>query len=214
MIRTVALPLLAALSIATPALAQQASPRWQAGGSGGSAHQPLKAGDMVRLGFWLDQDLSGDYVIDESGEVVLPLIGIRPAAGIRPLDLKGRLRRDYDEILKNQDVQILFLRRIRVLGEVKRAGLYHAELGMTVGDLIAMAEGVQEFGDVEGVNLIRGGALVASDLDPTLLVGPNLQSGDQIYVPQKGWFNRNSNLVVGTAASITVALIYRGFFNN
>ena len=85
---------------------------------------------------------------------------------------------------------------------------------MTVGDLIAMAEGVQEIGDAEAVRLIRNGAVVASGLDPTLLVGPNLHSGDQIYVPERGWLDRNLNFVVGTAASISVAMIYRGFFNN
>ena len=181
------------------------------GGGGGGAEDQLVAGDMVRLTFWLDQDLSGDYVIDERGELVLPLIGRQQATGRSPLALKDGLRTAYQSVLRNQDVQILLLRRIRVLGEVRRPGLYHAELGMTVGDVLALAEGFEEHADDGDIQLLRQGQREAEGLDPTLVVGEGLRSGDQLFVPKQSWFRRNATAVLGTAASITVALIYRGF---
>ena len=181
------------------------------GGGGGAAGDALVSGDMVRLAFWLDQELSGDYTVDESGELVLPLIGRQAATDLSPLALKERLRLAYQGVLRNQDVQILLLRRIRVLGQVRRPGLYHAELGMTVGDVLALAEGFEEHADDGRIELVRQGHTRVSGLDPTALVGEDLRSGDQLFVPEKSWFRRNATAVLGTAASITVALIYRGF---
>lgn len=180
-------------------------------GGGGGAEDQLVAGDMVRVTFWLDQDLSGDYVVDERGELVLPLIGRQQAMGRTPLALKDELRTAYRRVLRNQDVQILLLRRIRVLGEVRRPGLYHAELGMTVGDVLALAEGLQEHANESGIQLLRQGKATVEGLDPTLIVGEGLRSGDQLFVPKQSWLRRNAAAVLGTAASITVALIYRGF---
>ena len=184
--------------------------QFQSGGGGG-AEDALAAGDMVRLTFWLDQELSGDYVVDERGELVLPLIGRQVATGRSPVALKDGLRMAYRGVLRNQDVQILLLRRIRVLGEVGRPGLYHAELGMTVGDVLALAEGLEEHADDGGIQLIRQGQKAMEGLDPTLMVGEGLLSGDQLFVPKQSWLRRNATAVLGTAASITVALIYRGF---
>lgn len=205
-----ALPILLSVTLLTP-LAGFGQEPLQAGGGGGAWGEPLAAGDLIRLSFWLDQELSGDYTVDESGEVVLPLIGRHPARDREPLSLKDDLRRAYEEVLRNQDVQILLLRRVRVLGEVRRPGLYHAELGMTVGDVLAMAEGLEENADEGDIRLVRNGETRLSGLDPALLVGAGLQSGDQLYVPEKSWLRRNATAVLGTAASITVALIYRGF---
>ena len=201
------------LALPAPAMAQSAS----GGGGGADADgdkapaDALVAGDMIRLTFWLDQELSGDYVVDESGELVLPLIGRQAATDVPPLALKDRLRIAYGGVLRNQDVQIFLLRRIRVLGQVRRPGLYHAELGMTVGDVLALAEGLEEHADDGRIELIRLGETRISGLDPTLVVGEGLRSGDQLFVPEKSWLRRNATAVLGTAASITVALIYRGF---
>ncbi|NNF26706.1 MAG: hypothetical protein HKO53_13925 [Gemmatimonadetes bacterium] len=202
-----------ALRLGVAVLAAQpatAHAQLQAGGGGGAEDQ-LVAGDMVRLTFWLDQDLSGDYVVDERGELVLPLIGRQLATGRSPAALKDGLRMAYRGVLRNQDVQIMLLRRIRVLGEVRQPGLYHAELGMTVGDVIALAEGLEEHADDGDIQLVRQGQTTIEGLDPTLMVGEGLLSGDQLFVPKQSWLRRNATAVLGTAASITVALIYRGF---
>ena len=210
--RMFALVLTLSLGLAPwPAAAQTVA---EAGGGGSHpASAPLLPGDMVRLDFWLDQELSGDYVVDEAGDVVLPLIGVRNATNGTPLALKRDLRSAYGGVLRNQDVQILLFRRVRVLGRVGKPGLYHAELGMTVGDVLAMAEGIVDAGDEDDVQLMRDGEVVLGGLSPWAPVGTSLRSGDQVYVPQRSWLSRNSNVVLGTAASITVALIYRGFFN-
>lgn len=190
----------------------------QAGGGGSQPArsvepQPLRTGDVIRLGFWLDRDLSGDYSVDERGEAVLPLVGVISAASISPASLKEQVRAAYSRILKDQDVQVVMLRRVRVLGEVRRPGLYHAEMGMDLGDLVALAEGTTDVGDMDRVRLYRSGQVLDEALGHGFEVGARLQSGDQIYVPKQSWFRRNSTAVFGTAASITVALIYRGFSN-
>ena len=189
--------------------------RAQVGGGGGSMDtyslaEPLQQGDLVRLGFWLDQDLSGDYSVDERGEVVLPLVGVVSARGISPRELKDRIRTNYRRLLKDQEVHVITLRRVRILGQVRRPGLYHAEPGMGLGDLLALAEGATDDGDLNRVRLFRSGQVLEEGIGDGMNVTARLQSGDQLFVPKQSWLRRNSTAVFGAAASITAALVYRG----
>lgn len=49
---------------------------------------PLVPGDGVRLSFWRDPELSGEYYVDESGVTVFPLIGSHNMTAVPAGDLK------------------------------------------------------------------------------------------------------------------------------
>lgn len=156
---------------------------------------PLMPGDKIRLEFWREPALSGDYVVDEAGRVVLPILGSMDVTGRPAPELKRRLLEAYDEQLRNQDVQIVLLRRVRVLGAVKEPGLYHADPTMTLADVVALAGGSE--GRLKGIKLQRDGRTIQSDLKGETPVAERLRSGDQILVPEKRWLARYAPIIVG-----------------
>lgn len=156
----------------------------------------LMPGDLIRLRIWREQDLSGEFPVDADGVVILPKIGAQQVMGESREALRERLMRLYGEYLRNPSIEVTFLRRINVLGSVREPGLIVVDPTMVVADAIALAGGVMFEGRTDRIRLIRGGEVLTADISQrTRIADLPLQSGDQLYVPEKGWFSRNS---VGT----------------
>ena len=172
--------------------------------SGGIADQ-LQPGDMVRVALSREVDLSGDYLVDETGMVALPLIGLREASNKTPATFKRELVSAYNEQLRNQTIQVTFLRRVRVLGEVRNPGLYHADPTMTLGDVVALAGGATSLGRSGDIKIVRDGEQFEVRLDSE--VSHQVRSGDQILVPEKGWLERNRTLLVTASISVTAIVV-------
>ena len=170
--------------------------------------QPLVPGDAIRLSFWREPEYSGDYIVDERGLAVLPLLGQQKITGIPPATLKQRLLQEYGEQLRNQEVQIILLRRVRILGAVQNPGLFHVDPTMTLGDAVALAGGATPQGKLDGIRVFRGGFEIRSDLDTSAPVIDAIRSGDQIIVPERSWLSRNAAVIIGgtiSAVGIIVA---------
>jgi polysaccharide export outer membrane protein len=176
-----------------------------------SEPQPLQPGDAIRLRFSGETELGGTFRLDEFHVVVLPILGERVIEDLTPLQLKGQIRREYEEQLRNQAVEVTPLRRVRVLGEVRNPGLIDVDATMTLEDAIALAGGASNVGDLRNVRLVRSGVEVASDLDVTQSVIATVHSGDQIYVPMRGWVSRNSTMLVGVLISSAASIAVWGF---
>jgi len=108
------------------------------------AEYKLGSGDQVRITVFGQQDLSGEFQVDGSGSVALPLIGNVPAGGatVRELQerISARLRPDY---LKNPrvNIEVLNYRPFYIIGEVHKPGSYPFVNGMTVVNAVALAGG-------------------------------------------------------------------------
>jgi polysaccharide biosynthesis/export protein len=183
-------------------IAAQRSPA----GAGGGVNPILQPGDLVRLKIWREPDLSGDYRVDENGVTVFPKIGPLPVSQLSTDSLKSLLVSSYSVYLQNPAVEVTFLRRINVLGEVKSPGLYEVDPTMTVADVVAMAGGVTPDGNSKKIELLRQGQRLPAQLfSQSRLADSPLRSGDQLRIPQRSWLARNGTVV---AAGITaVALI-------
>jgi polysaccharide export outer membrane protein len=168
---------------------------------------PLEPGDMIRLNFSVERQLDGEFGVDESYNVGLPLLGWTSVASLSGSQLRDSLSAAYALQIRNQTVQITLLRRIRVLGAVRQPGLYHVDPTMSLIDAIALAGGPTPTGKLDGVEIIRGGSVVATDIADTELVGSYVRSGDQIMVPERSWFSRNAGWVIGTAVSAAAIII-------
>ncbi len=165
----------------------------------------LQPGDLVRLRIWREPDLSGDYRVDENGQAVFPKIGPLPISRLSTDSLKSLLMSSYALFLRNPSVEVTFLRRINVLGEVKNPGLYDADPTMTVADVVAMAGGVTPDGNSKKFELLRQGQGGSTRISSqSRLADSPLRSGDQLRVPQRSWLSRNGTVV---AAGITAAAI-------
>lgn len=171
----------------------------------GSVADQLRAGDMVRVALSREVEMSGDYLVDEAGMVALPLIGLRETANKTPAVLKQELVTAYSDQLRNQTIQITLLRRVRVLGEVRNPGLYHADPTMTLGDVVALAGGATTLGKSTDIRIVRDGEEFEVDLGSDVL--HQVRSGDQIVVPEKGWVARNRTLLVTASISVTAIVV-------
>ncbi len=167
--------------------------------------EQLQPGDMVRVALSREVGMSGDYLVDETGMVALPLIGLRETSNRTPAALKQELVSAYADQLRNQTIQITFLRRVRVVGEVRTPGLYHADPTMTLGDVVALAGGATNTGKQNDIRIVRDGE--EFDVDLRSGVFQQIRSGDHIVVPEKGWFARNRTLMVTASISVTAIVV-------
>lgn len=157
-----------------------------------AAQASLRPGDVVRIEIWREDGLSGQFQVDENGDVVLPLIGRKTVLGISPDSLRDQLTAEYDEYLVNPSVNVTLLRRVTVMGEVRVPGLYPVDATVSVAQLIALAQGVTPDGDVNRLTLERGGQTIRADLAGTMaLTDAGIQSGDRLMVGKRSWIARN-----------------------
>ncbi len=179
-----------------------------------TSDQPIRPGDVIRLFIWREPDMSGEFIVDEAGTVVFPRVGEYSVIGETPASLEAKLLADYRQYLRNPSIDITVLRRIRIMGAVNEPGLKLADPTMTIRDVVALAGGATPIGDPDRVRVIRNGREIAVEIGAdTRLADSPIQSGDQIFVPERSWFSRNSN-VVATALSASVALIIAIFIRN
>jgi polysaccharide export outer membrane protein len=109
-----------------------------------SATYTLGTGDQLRVIVFGENDLSGQFTVDDTGHVRLPLIGQVEAKG-RTLhqfegDVAARLSQGY---LKNPRVsaEVTNYRPFFIIGEVNRPGEYPYVNGMNVLNAVALAGG-------------------------------------------------------------------------
>lgn len=204
MIKPIVTAAIALLALALPGSAQQPAPK-------AAANDWLRAGDVIRLWIWREQDMSGDFQVPESGVVVLPRIGPWTVTGKASGDLKTELVNEYGKYLRHPAIEITFLRRVNVLGAVNAPGVYTVDPTMTVAHALALAGGTRPDGKTNEVQLFRDGAkLVAKIPQRTRIADLPIQSGDQLYVPERSWLSRNTGLVaalVPTLIGVAVTLV-------
>lgn len=175
------------------------------------ATDALLPGDVVQIEIWREDDLSGEYIVDENGFVVLPLLGPTQVTDFSPRELRDFLIDGYNEYLVNTSVNITLLRRVNVLGEVQVPGQYLVDATQSIAGLIAQAQGITPEGDADDIRLVRDGVATRTDLSGTLSIQQaGIRSGDQIVVGQRSWFSRNFSSVVGIASIIANIVVIAG----
>jgi polysaccharide biosynthesis/export protein VpsN len=190
------------LLAAVPAVGQEPSAAW--GISTVSEPFTLRPGDVLQIRVWREPDLGGDYLVDGRGEVVLPMLGRRRVADVDPDSLRAELLEAYGEFLRNPAIVITPLRRINVGGEVNRPGLYPVDPTITLSGAIGLAGGVTTQGDIRRIRVVREGRVRVHRADQAnTLDDIDIQSGDQILVDRRSWFDRNSTFLVSALLSVT-----------
>jgi polysaccharide biosynthesis/export protein len=172
----------------------------------------LKPGDVIMLAVWREEDFSGEFPVDRSGRVVLPRLGSIDVTGVPTDELRARILEGLARYLRNPSIDVVFLRRIAVHGAVTNAGLYPVDPTMTVLDALALAGGARPDGRVDQIRLIRDGQeIMRIPTTGMQMADLRVRSGDQLFVPEEGWFRRHSAVVaagISAAASLAVALLY------
>lgn len=105
----------------------------------------LEPGNRVRMTVFGENSLSGDFTLDPSGNIYLPLVGNVSASGMTAKTLARRI----EELLRKDNylqdpkvaVEVQTFRPFYVLGEVRSPGEFPYTTGMTVLSAIARAGG-------------------------------------------------------------------------
>jgi len=117
----------------------------------------LGNGDKLRLTVFEEVDLSGEYTIDGSGYLRLPLVGQVHAAGFTSAQLEGAIANALSQgYLKSPrvSVQVATYRPFYIIGAVTKPGEYPYVHHMNALNAIALAGGFTP-GAVESVIYIR-----------------------------------------------------------
>jgi polysaccharide biosynthesis/export protein len=146
----------------------------------------LRPNDQIRVQVYNEPTISGDYKIDGSGAVSIPLAGRLRAAGLTAAQLERSIVQHVDgSILKDPhvNVQVSTYGPFFVRGEVKQPGQFPYAPGLTIGDAVAMAGGYTYRAN-ETAAFVRpsGGTLeVIRPLTTDVPVSP----GDNIRIPER-----------------------------
>jgi polysaccharide export outer membrane protein len=146
----------------------------------------LGPGDKVRLKVYGDTDVNDQCEVNSAGYVSIPLVGQVKAAGLTTRQLEGALMSRMKGKIANDpkvNVEIATYAPFYVYGEVKKAGTYPFQPGITVADAVATAGGLTYRANEDKVLLQRAGShqAVIVPVDGTVRVYP----GDNIRVAER-----------------------------
>ena len=146
----------------------------------------LGAGDQVRIIVFGEEDLSGEFFVDGSGMVSLPLIGEAPAAGKTLAEFRAELEaRLSDGYLNDPRVsaEVLNYRPFYILGEVEESGEYPYTDGLTVMNAVARAGGFTYRANTRVVFIKR--ADTEAEVEVPLTATVRVMPGDTIRIAER-----------------------------
>lgn len=115
--------------------------------------------DVLAVSFWRDKELSGDVVVRPDGKVSLQLINEVQAAGLTPEQLRVAITQAASKYVEDPTVTVVVKqinsRKVFVVGQANKPGIYPLAGPMTVVQLIALAGGLTEFADRENIVIVR-----------------------------------------------------------
>jgi polysaccharide biosynthesis/export protein len=148
----------------------------------------LDSGDRLRVVVFGQDGLTNSYVVDASGQIAMPLIGIVPARGLTTDQLSARiadmLRQGYVRE-PHVAVEVEAYRPFFILGEVAQPGQYPYTPNMTVETAVAIAGGFGPRGLHSPVIITRN--YNGAPMRYQAPISAPIRPGDTIQV-QERWF--------------------------
>ena len=164
---------------------------------GGSDYR-VGAQDLLEISVFGVQDLNRQARVNSNGQITLPLLGAVMAGGRTIPELEAELAKRYSEgFLQNPQVTIFVKeytsQRVTLEGAVKKPGIYPLTGKTTLLQAIAMAEGMAEMADLQGVILFRqvdgerkGAAFDIAAVRRGEMMDPQIYGDDIIVVEHSG----------------------------
>jgi polysaccharide export outer membrane protein len=146
----------------------------------------LQPGEKIRVTVYGEASLSGDYQIDPSGYLSLPLAGTLKAAGLTQAELEQELAKKFrSEYLRNPRVTISIMefRPFYILGEIEKPGSYPYTSGLNILSAIAIAGGTTYRGSRSTVLIQHPGE--SGMREYPLASSVPVLPGDIIRIPQR-----------------------------
>ncbi len=160
--------------------------------AGSSPSYRLRPGDVLVITVWGQPDYSGDYKVDETGHMPYPVLGEIDTRNKTMTQLREEIRTGLERIFNDPFVTVNPQFSIAVLGEVRNPGLFPVDPTLTVLDIVAMAGGPSPNGNINKIQLLRGGQTLdlrfeQDRVGALTLQQVGLRSGDQVMVARRGF---------------------------
>lgn len=146
----------------------------------------LGGGDKIRLSVFGENDLGGEFEIDGSGVVRLPLIGQVKAAGLTVHQFEDKLISMFEDgYLKDPrvSVEVINYRPFYIIGEVNKPGQYPYVSDMNALNAIALAGGYTAKADKSEVYIQRTGTNGEKDFPSNETT--KIRPGDVVRIPER-----------------------------
>jgi protein involved in polysaccharide export with SLBB domain len=140
----------------------------------------------IRVTVYGEDKLSGDYQIDQSGQISLPLAGTVEALGLTQAELEQALAKKFrSEYLRNPKVTVTIatLQPFYLMGEVEKPGEYQYRSGLNVLTALAIAGGPTYRASRNTVQIQRRGE--TSMRNYPISASVPILPGDVIRVPER-----------------------------
>jgi protein involved in polysaccharide export with SLBB domain len=151
-----------------------------------AAPPPLQPGEKLHVLVYDEPTLTGDFIVDPSGFLSLPVVGTLKVVGMTPAQLQDKLVTALQAAhLKNPGVtvEVAEFRPFYILGEVEKPGAYPYVGGLNIMSAIAIAGGQTYRADQSKVLIQHVGEanMHSYDLDWPIPIMP----GDIIQIPRR-----------------------------
>jgi polysaccharide export outer membrane protein len=152
--------------------------------------------DQIEISVWQDDTLTRTVIIRPDGRISFPLIGDIQAAGYTVSEFQQEVENKIREYIPKAAVTVsvttITSPKVFVVGEIATPGAYIMGRPLRVMQVLALAGGLLEFADRDGILIIRdkngqqesmafdyGKVVKGVDIDQNILLKP----GDTIVVP-------------------------------
>jgi protein involved in polysaccharide export with SLBB domain len=167
----------------------------------------VRPGDQLVLRVSREPEISNTYPVDHAGVVRVPRLGALEVGGRPVLGVQDSLRDGLSVYLRNPAVEVTVLRRVGLQGAVRAPNIYMVDVSTTLRELIAMAGGVTDAGNPGDIVIVRGeDRLRVPGGADARFTAAQLLSGDQVFVGERAWLERNWLSVAAVMGGLVPAL--------
>lgn len=156
----------------------------------------IGADDVLDINAWKEPEITRTVPVRPDGKISVPLINDIQAAGLTPTQLGMTITEKLKKYLVDPQVTVIVRainsRRIYIMGEVGRPGMFQLLPDMTILQALSGAGGFTQFANIKGIYLLRteGGKQIKYPFNYKEVVKGQrpeqnmvLKPGDTIIVP-------------------------------
>jgi protein involved in polysaccharide export with SLBB domain len=170
-----------------PAAADEQSAAVAAGAAADTQYR-ISPGDKLNIIVFGQEDVSGEFQVDGTGNITMPLLGQMAAAGRSVTQLQSEITAalDKDYIVNPRvSIEVLNYRPFYILGQVNSPGSYPYVSGMDVRQAIAIAGGFTRRARTSSVKVIRetakGSVEIEAKPDAPVLPGDTIEVDRRLF---------------------------------
>ena len=172
------------------------------------SNAPLRPGDRLLVKIWLDTAFADTVRIDETGAAMLPRLGPMRITDLMSTAIADSVRRAYTRVTRTPSIEVTPLRRVTLIGEVKKPATYFVETMVTLREAVALAGGITDIGSQGRITVIRDSARLVFDKweqrqDKEVII----RSGDVVWVDREPWIKRNIFSVI-SGLGVLFSVVY------